>query len=168
MSFLFVFHRSVWHKINTWSNLTSQQCDVFVWSHLPLWLTGIWECKDGTKQQLQSLWQVHSGELSGERHRERVRARSKNIAFYSWKPSFCESLIWGCWFFRAYVEKYLLEKSRLVYQEHNERWEPHRRPLRGFWLKGLLSFLSRLHQHHLYQLCNTSAETEIWGDLQVV
>lgn len=23
--------------------------------------------------------------------------------------------------FRAYVEKYLLEKSRLVYQEHNER-----------------------------------------------
>lgn len=23
---------------------------------------------------------------------------------------------------RAYVEKYLLEKSRLVYQEHNERW----------------------------------------------
>lgn len=25
-------------------------------------------------------------------------------------------------FFRAYVEKYLLEKSRLVYQEHNERW----------------------------------------------
>lgn len=26
---------------------------------------------------------------------------------------------------RAYVEKYLLEKSRLVYQEHNERWEKH-------------------------------------------
>lgn len=25
--------------------------------------------------------------------------------------------------YRAYVEKYLLEKSRLVYQEHNERWE---------------------------------------------
>lgn len=24
-------------------------------------------------------------------------------------------------FSRAYVEKYLLEKSRLVYQEHNER-----------------------------------------------
>lgn len=26
---------------------------------------------------------------------------------------------------RAYVEKYLLEKSRLVYQEHNERWVRH-------------------------------------------
>ncbi len=32
-------------------------------------------------------------------------------------------LIWYLFLSRAYVEKYLLEKSRLVYQEHNERYE---------------------------------------------
>lgn len=40
---------------------------------------------------------------------------------------------------RAYVEKYLLEKSRLVYQEHNERWVRHGKQ-RSDWRHGFMGF----------------------------
>lgn len=80
---------------------------------------GIWECQDRPQQQLQSLWQIHSGELPGERHCERV---SKQHFHSSIERKSIQALLLIS---RAYVEKYLLEKSRLVYQEHNERWEKH-------------------------------------------
>lgn len=35
--------------------------------------SGFWERQDGSQQQLQSLWEVHSGQLPGEWHRQRVR-----------------------------------------------------------------------------------------------
>lgn len=38
------------------------------------------------------------------------------------------------------MEKYLLEKSRLVYQEHNERWVRHRKQRQDFMDDKLYEF----------------------------
>ena len=35
--------------------------------------SGLWERQDGAQQQLQPLWQVHPGQLSGEWHCQGVR-----------------------------------------------------------------------------------------------
>lgn len=79
---------------------------------------GFRERKDRPQQQFQSLWQIHSSELPRERHCERVRTQKSNSFIQRNTQKLNASV-----FSRAYVEKYLLEKSRLVYQEHNERWE---------------------------------------------
>ena len=50
--------------------------------------------------------------------------------FASFLIKYLSTLYWAfiiyinqfCFYSSAYVEKYLLEKSRLVYQEHNERY----------------------------------------------
>lgn len=79
---------------------------------------GFWKRQDRPQQQFQSLWQIHPGELPREWHCERVRTQKSNSSIQRNTQNLNASV-----FSRAYVEKYLLEKSRLVYQEHNERWE---------------------------------------------
>ncbi|KAI4796255.1 hypothetical protein KUCAC02_027864 [Chaenocephalus aceratus] len=61
-----------------------------------------------------------------------------------------------CFIFRAYVEKYLLEKSRLVYQEHNESEEERKsfhllKPEEYHYLNQMTKKSHKLHWDNYYE-----------------
>ena len=53
----------------------------------PFVFQGFWKCQNSSQQQFQPIWEIHPGQLPGERHRERV---SQLV------PTLCTPpLVWG-------------------------------------------------------------------------